>query len=170
MARMDDTWPFGFPSATGPGAWEAAARSMPESMPATGTWMSPAAPAAEAPAPLVFVEPGEAAETRIAGALEQREPGGGIRGGDGRGAPRKRCGDRTLPPGLDLEQRQGELGPLVRERARRGRNPLSLGERLLERGEPFLRERRTAGDVVAGVGRGARSRGRFVRLRLELGR
>ena len=115
-------------------------------------------------------EHGQAAEPGLAGSLEQRQPGRRVVGHDRGRAPRERRRNRSLVAGVDVEERERELGAFVGERARSGRDPLALRERALERREPLLPERRTLEEVVSRMSGGARGGGRLVRGGLQLGR
>ena len=80
---------------------------------------------------------------------------------------RERGSDRLLEPALDLESLEGQPSSLGRESARRGRDPLPLLQRALERREPVARRARTLGEIVP-LGRGTpRLGGRLVRTGLR---
>ena len=86
----------------------------------------------------------ERAEPGGARALDELEPALGSSASTADGAMAERGGDGALRARLDLEQLQRELLALLGERARGGRKPFALGERLLERGEPLAARARRA--------------------------
>ena len=91
----------------------------------------------------------ESPEALGAGPLEQRETRLGIGGEQCGGVRRERGSDRRLEPALDLESLEDQPSSLGREGARRGRDPLPLLQRALERREPVTRGARALGEIVA---------------------
>ena len=79
-----------------------------------------------------------------AGALDELDRALRVGREDGGSTMGERRRDGALAARLDLEQLQRELLALLGERTRRRRDPLALGERLLEPGEPLAGERRRA--------------------------
>ena len=115
-------------------------------------------------------EHGQTPEPGFACALEQRQPGRGVVGHDSGGTPRERRRNRALVAGVDVEERESELGAFVGQRTRRGRDSLTFREGAFERREPFLPEQRTLQKVIARMSGRTRGRGRLVRRCFELGR
>ena len=81
-------------------------------------------------------EHAEVAEAGGPGPVDQAQRRLRVGSDHGRGALCQRCGDRTLVPRLDLEQRQREPFPLLGQRPGSWRKPLPLGEGVLESREP----------------------------------
>ena len=112
----------------------------------------------------------EAAETPVAGSLEQRECVADVRREKRGSTPCERRGDGLLMARLHLELADDEPLAFGRQRPRCGGDALPLSERALERGQAVARGARALGEIVA-LGRGSpRRRTGLVRLVLELGR
>ena len=92
---------------------------------------------------------GEVAETARPRSVDQVEGVALVAREQRRRAPRERGGDGRLVPGLHLEGRERESLAFLRERARRGGDALTLGQRALERREPLAGSSCPLGDVVA---------------------
>ncbi len=82
----------------------------------------------------------EASQARGPRALEQREAARRVVGHESRRARPERGRHGPLATSLDLEQREGDPLALLRQRARRRRQPLTLGESAVERAQPLLEQ------------------------------
>ena len=112
----------------------------------------------------------EAAETPVAGSLEQCECVASVRREKGGSTPCERRGDGPLMARLDFELADDEPLAFGSQRPRCGGDALPLSERALERGQTVARGAGTLGEIVA-LGRGSpRRRPGLVRMVLELGR
>jgi hypothetical protein len=85
-------------------------------------------------------EHSEITEAGLAGPLDQAQGGARVGGDERRGPPGQRGGHGPLVAGVDLEQRQREPLAFLRERSGCGRQALTLGERVLQRGQPLAHE------------------------------
>ncbi len=81
----------------------------------------------------------------------------------------ERRGSGALATRLDLEHLQRKLFAFFGERARRGRQPFALGERLLERGQALARERDARFQIVVLADGGAHGSVGLVGRATELG-
>ena len=84
-------------------------------------------------------EDDEISEARRARAFDERERRARVGREQRRRAPSQRRGDRALAALGHVDHRQREPLALFGQRTRGGRKPFALGERSLERGEPFAR-------------------------------